>query len=72
MNTISEILRGLVGLFVDDQLLTIGVLGVVGLTALLVNVFGTEPLAAGAVLLCGNMLGLIAGAARTGRRKSDP
>src|SRR6478672_8537531 len=44
----------------------------VGLTALLVNVFGTEPLAAGAVLLCGNMLVLIAGAARTGRRKSDP
>jgi hypothetical protein len=37
-----------------------------------VNVFGTEPLAAGAVLLCGNMLVLIAGAARTGRRKSDP
>lgn len=71
MNTIMEILRGVVGLFVDDELLAIGVLGVVGLTVLLVNVFGTEPLAAGAVLLCGNILVLIVGAAKTARRKSD-
>lgn len=68
MNTIIEILRGLVGLFVDDELLAIGVLGVVGITAGLVTIAGTDPLAAGTVLLCGNVMVLIAGAVRTARR----
>ena len=68
MNTIIEILRGLVGLFVDDEMLAVGVLGVVGLTAFLVTVAGTEPLTAGAVLLIGNLLVLIVGTTRTARR----
>jgi hypothetical protein len=68
MNTIIEILRGLVGLFVDDEMLAAGVLGVVGLTAFLVVVAGTDPLTAGAILLIGNLLVLIAGAMRTARR----
>jgi hypothetical protein len=71
MNTSMEILRGLVGLFVDDELLAFGVLGVVGVTVLLFNVCGIDPLPAGAVLLCGNILVLIVGTARTARRKSD-
>lgn len=69
MNTIIEILHGLVGLFVDDELLAIGVLGVVGITAGLISITGTDPLAAGTVLLCGNVLVLIAGAIITARRK---
>jgi hypothetical protein len=62
MKTILEILRGLVGLFVDDELLAVGVLGVVALTVLSITVVGTAPLAAGAVLLCGNMVVLVVGA----------
>jgi hypothetical protein len=56
MNIIVEILRGLVALFVDDELLAVGALCVVSLTVLLINVFGTHPLMAGIMLLCGNML----------------
>jgi hypothetical protein len=68
MNTIIEALRGLVGLVVDDELLAVGVLAVVGLTALLIIATGTEPLLAGAILLFGNMLVLVVGAVRTARR----
>jgi hypothetical protein len=69
MNTVIEIIRGLVGLFVDDEMLAVGVLGVVGLTAFLVTIAGTDPLTAGAILLIGNLLVLIVGATRTARRK---
>ena len=70
MSTIIEILRGLVGLFVDDELLAVGVIGVVGLTTLLLGIGAAEPLAAGATLLCGNLLVLIVGVVRTARRKA--
>jgi small basic protein len=66
-DTVMEILRALVGLFFDDELLAVGVLGTVALAALLA--FNDAPLAAGAVLLLGNMLVLIVGAVRTARRK---
>jgi hypothetical protein len=68
MNIIIEILRGLVGLFVDDEMLAVGVLSVVGLTAFLVIIAGVDPLTAGAILLIGNLLVLIVGATRTARR----
>jgi hypothetical protein len=68
MTAIIEILSGLYGLFVDDELLAVGVLGVVALAALLIKIIGTEPLAAGAELLCGSLLVLIVGAVRTARR----
>jgi hypothetical protein len=68
MSTLIEILRGLVALFVDDELLAVGVLGVVGITAVLITVVGIEPLAAGVVLLCGNVVVLMLGAIRTARR----
>jgi hypothetical protein len=68
MNMMNGLLRGIIGLFVDDELLAVGILCVVGLTALLLDVFGLEPLAAGAVLLGGNVLVLGAGAVRTARR----
>ena len=69
MNTITEILRGLVGQFVDDELLAIGVLGVVGLSAVLIFP-GAEPLAAGIVMLLGSTLVLVLGAIRTARRRA--
>jgi hypothetical protein len=67
-NMIVGILRGIVGLFVDDGALAFGVICVVGLTVVLLDFFGSEPLAAGAVLLGGNMLVLGVGAVRTARR----
>jgi hypothetical protein len=70
MNTVVEILRAVVGLFIDDELLAVGVLGVVALTAFLAAVVATDPLVAGAVLLCGNIVVLIVGAVRTTRRKA--
>jgi hypothetical protein len=69
MTTIIEILSGLVGLFVDDELLAVGVLGIVGLTALTTTI-GREPLLAGALLLCGSLRVLVLGAIRTARHKS--
>ena len=69
MSAIVAILRALAGLFVDDELLAVGVLGVVGLTVLLIDLFGTQPLVAGGLLLFGNMLVLVLGAMRTVRRK---
>jgi hypothetical protein len=68
MNMMIKIVGAIIGLFVDDELLAIGILCVVGLTALLLDVFGMEPLAAGAGLLCGNILVLGVGAIRTARR----
>ena len=68
MNAVIEILRGLAALFIDDELLAVGVLGVVGITAVLTTVVGTKPLTAGAVLLCGNVVVLMLGAIRTARR----
>lgn len=68
MNTIIEILRGLVGLFVDDEFLALGVLAVVGLTAFLITIVDAAPLGAGAALLSGSLLVLIAGAVRTARK----
>jgi len=64
-----EMLRALIGLFVDDELLAVGVLGAVGLTALLLDVIGIAPLAAGGILLSANILVLVAGAVRTARRR---
>jgi hypothetical protein len=68
-SAVAEILRALAGLFVDDELLAIGVLGTVGLAALLLSAFGAAPLVAGAVLLGGNVLVLVAGVVRTARRR---
>ena len=68
MNIVIEFLRGLVALFVDDELLAIGVLGVVGVTVVLINVIDAKPIVAGTVLLGGNILVLVVGVVRTVRR----
>ena len=66
-----EILRALLSLFVDDELIVVGVLGAVGLTALSLDVVGMEPLVAGGILLSANVLVLVAGVLRTARRSSS-
>jgi hypothetical protein len=72
MNPMREILRSLVALFFDDELLALGVLFVVALTALLVLGLAAAPLAAGSFLLVGNVLVLVLGVARTARRRPSP
>ena len=64
MTAILHIVRGLLGLFFADAVLVFGVLAVVGLTAVLIDVGGVAPLAAGGVLLLGNLLALVAGTLR--------
>ena len=64
MTAIVHIVRGLLGLFFADAVLVLGVLAVVGLTAVLIDVVGVAPLAAGGVLLLGNLLALVAGTLR--------
>ena len=64
MTAILHIVRGLLGLFFADAVLVFGVLAVVGLTAVLIDVVGVAPLAAGGVLLLGNLLALVAGTLR--------
>jgi hypothetical protein len=69
MRALLSFVRGLLGLFFADVVLPLGVLAVVGLTALLIDVAGIAPLAAGGVLLLGNLLALVAG---TLRAKTHP
>ena len=64
MTAILHIVRGLLGLFFADAVLVFGVLAVVGLTAVLIDAGGVAPLAAGGVLLLGNLLALVAGTLR--------
>ena len=64
MTAIVRIVRGLLGLFFADVVLVFAVLAVVGLTAVLIDVVGVAPLAAGGVLLLGNLLALVAGTLR--------
>jgi hypothetical protein len=69
MNTLTEILRNIVGLFIDDEFLAIAVFAVVALTGLLTLVIGVPPMFAGAVLFGGNVLVLVLGVLRTARQK---
>ena len=72
MNTIVNIVGALLGLFFADAVLVLGVLAVVSFTAVLINVVGVAPLAAGAVLLLGNLLALVAGTLRAQTRSKTP
>jgi hypothetical protein len=72
MSAITALLRSLLGLFVEDELLAVGVLAVVGLTALLIEAAGLSPLAAGVGLLVGNALVLVIGVLRTAQRRPGP
>ena len=68
MNALRAVLMGVLGLFVDDEFLALGVLAVVGVTALLIKALGVDPLAAAACLPLGAVLVLAAGASRTAAR----
>ena len=70
MKTLSEILRNVVGLFIDDEFLAIAVLAVVAVTAALMLVVGAPAEISGAFLFLGNVVVLVRGVLRTARAKA--
>jgi hypothetical protein len=66
MSVLSNVVRELAGLFVDDGWLALAILGVVALTAI-VSTLVSDPLATGVVLLVGCLGVLLANVANARR-----
>ena len=64
----KAILRELTGMFVDDGLLAVAALGVVGFTAVLAFALEAPPFVVGAVLFLGVVAVLVESVVRAGRR----
>jgi hypothetical protein len=67
MSALSNVVRELARLFVDDGRLALGILGAVALAAI-VSVLVSDPQATGAVLLLGCLGVLVANVASAARR----
>ena len=67
MITLTNLLRELVKLFVDDGALALAIVAVVAAAAILAALTPAAPLAAGAVLLFGCLGALLANTIRAGR-----
>lgn len=72
MKVMSEIARSIVGLFIDDEFLAIGIIAIVAMTAGLIFVFEVSPLLAGGALLSGNVAVLVVGARQTATKRQRP
>jgi hypothetical protein len=68
MNILTNMLRELAGLFVDDGALALAIVAIVALTGIMAMLMPDRPLAAGAVLLFGCLGALFANTVRAGRR----
>jgi hypothetical protein len=68
MIALTNALRELAGLFVDDGALALSILVVVALAAIVSILMPEVPLAAGAILLLGCLVALVSSVARAGRR----
>lgn len=68
---IKELMVELVGMFVGETGLTIGILAVVAVAAVAVDLLGLDPLVGGAVLICG-CLGLLLESVTRGARAGAP
>ena len=68
MNTLSLILRELVGLFVDDEFLAIAILVVVGLAAVCTFLLAVPSMVVGGVLVVGCVGVLVSSVLRTSGR----
>jgi hypothetical protein len=71
MNAFKETLRELVGLFVEDGSLALGIIGVVAAAAIL-SILGISPVAVGLVLLLGCVGVLIENILRARRNALRP
>jgi hypothetical protein len=68
MILLANVLRELVGLFVDDGALALAILAIVALAGVMAMLMPGVPLAAGAILLFGCLAVLLANAVKAGRR----
>lgn len=68
MSTLRAAFKELLGLFVDDEALALGILAVVALAGVLAALMPEPSLLAGAVLLFGCLGVLVATAVRTAQR----
>jgi hypothetical protein len=59
MKLVGDLLAELIGMFVGDRRLTVGVLAIVAVAGLSIDVAGLDPLVGGSVLLLGCPLLLI-------------
>ncbi len=69
MNMLAAVIRELLGLFVDDGSLALGVLAVVLLAAVSTALVPDLPLATGAILLLGCLGALLVNLAKAARRR---
>ncbi|MEH2560751.1 hypothetical protein [Bradyrhizobium sp. AZCC 2289] len=68
MTVLTNALRELAGLFVDDGALALVIIAVVVLAGMVATLMPGAPLAAGAILLFGCLAALLASVARAARR----
>ena len=68
MTTLTNLLRELAGLFVDDGALALAIVAIVALAGIAATMMPDVPLAAGAILLFGCLGVLLSNVARAGRR----
>jgi len=68
VTTLTNLLRELAGLFVDDGALALAIVAIVALTGIAATMMPDVPLAAGAILLFGCLGVLLSNVARAGRR----
>jgi hypothetical protein len=66
----QDLVAEIVGMFVGDARLTIAVLGIVGLSAVLIRLAGIDPLVGGGVLTFGCLLTLVESVHRSSRRRA--
>ena len=68
MTALTNVLRELVGLFVDDGALALTIIAIVVLAGMVAMLMPEVPLAAGAILLFGCLAALLSSVARADRR----
>ncbi|HEX9470484.1 MAG TPA: hypothetical protein VF957_13175 [Bradyrhizobium sp.] len=68
MTVLANVLRELVGLFVDDGALALAIIAIVALAGIVATLMPDDRLAAGAILLFGCLGVLVANTLRAGRR----
>ena len=68
MTALTNVLRELAGLFVDDGALALTIIAIVVLAGMVAMLMPEVPLAAGAILLFGCLAALLSSVARADRR----
>lgn len=72
MSILKDMFAELFGMFVSDVRLTLAILGVVAMSAVMLNIAEVRPMIVGAALLLGNLGVLVAGVTVAARRERRP